>query len=246
MGQNNNEKAINIAQAMAMVQALRANRSGQMPLMAAVARIKGLQAQRFRGTYPDLLREGRYQGAARFFLQELYSETDFAQRDEQFARIATPLERMFPQAVVLTAQALAMLHAQTEQLDDAMARQWLLTPPADTDAQRYAAAWRAVAARQARRDQLSQVLHLGRDLDRLTRTLGLRQMLKMMRGPAALAGLSGLQDFLEDGFDAFASMRGANAFLEIIDQRESAWLSTLFDDAPVACATKLQAALDAA
>lgn len=60
----------------------------------------------------------------------------------------------------------------------------------------------------ARQRQLDVVLHLGHELNHLTRTLGLRMLLKMMRRPAAAAGLSSLQHFLEAGFDAFADMRG--------------------------------------
>ncbi|MDM0002807.1 hypothetical protein QTI24_29745 [Variovorax sp. J22P240] len=37
-----------------------------------------------------------------------------------------------------------------------------------------------------------------------------------------------MQDFLEYGFDAFASMRGAKRFLAAIDQRESAPNKALF------------------
>jgi hypothetical protein len=237
------DRATIIAEAITAVQSLRQSRQGDAALAAAVAQIKRLQAQRFRSTYADLLVDVRYQNAARFFLQELYSEADFAQRDEQFARIAAPLERLFPANVVQTAQALALLHAKTESLDDAVARAWLAAPHHDEAAQRYVLAWRSVGRANDRRDQLAEVLHLGRDLDRLTRTLGLRRMLKMMRAPATLAGLSSLQQFLESGFDAFASMRGANAFLEIIDQRERAWLRTLFDEDPAVCAGKLAQAL---
>jgi hypothetical protein len=231
-----------IAQAIGGVQALRQSRQSDAVLTGAVAQIKRLQALRFRSTYADLLLDARYQNAARFFLQELYSEADFAQRDEQFARIAAPLERLFPANVVQTAQALALLHAKTESLDDAMARAWLAAPSPQNAAQRYTQAWRTVGRLPERRDQLAEVLHLGRDLDRLTRTLGLRHMLKMMRAPATLAGLSSLQQFLESGFDAFASMRGANAFLEIIDQRERAWLHTLFDEERSTCEAKLEQA----
>jgi hypothetical protein len=78
---------------------------------------------------------------------------------------------------------------------------------------------------------------------RLTRTAGLRLMLKMMRGPAAAAGLGALQRFLECGFDTFAAMArrrgGAEDFLSIIQARESALMTLLFDAELVACETEL-------
>src|ERR1035437_6129618 len=94
-------------------------------LVQALGEIKRFQAQRFAGTYLDLLHSDQYQPAARFFLDELYSEKDYSERDTQFARIASALERLFPQQVVQTAVSLAQLHGLTEALDLAMARQWL-------------------------------------------------------------------------------------------------------------------------
>ena len=54
----------------------------------------------------------------------------------------------------------------------------------------------------------------------------------MMRGPAAAAGLAELQHFLEQGFDTFKAMRGAEDFLGTVREREQALASALFD-APV-------------
>jgi hypothetical protein len=53
-------------------------------------------------------------------------------------------------------------------------------------------------------------------------------MLRMMRSPARLAGLSGLQDFLERGYAAFRAMKGADEFLAAVDARETRILNALF------------------
>ena len=99
---------------------------------------------------------------------------------------------------------------------------------------------RRVGDVSARQRQLEVVIHLGHELDRLTRARGLRTLLKMMRRPAAAAGLSSLQHFLETGFDAFAEMRGAEEFLSVIMERESGWIRALFDDDATTCETKLR------
>lgn len=230
--------ASRIREAMQAVSLLRLDRARQPALEQACLEIKRFQALRFRATYADLLQHPRYRGAAGFFLQELYGEQDYAQRDQQFARIASTIARLFPQAVVETAASLAEVHALTEQFDDDMARRWLAVS-APTLPARYIQCWRMVGDRPARFRQLDVVLHLGRELDRLTRTRGLRSLLKMMRAPAAAAGLSALQGFLESGFDAFREMKGASEFLALIERRESAWIDALFDDDAVACETKL-------
>jgi hypothetical protein len=224
--------------ALQAVADLRQQRGADASLARASAAIKHFQARRFQATYADLLGSARYKSAARFFLYELYSDKDYADRDQQFARIASTIARLFPQAVVNTAGALAEVHALTEKLDDLMARHWLADTeetPSSTEAARYIRCWRFVADDAARQRQLDVVLELGHALNLLTRMPGLRTMLKMMRRPAGAAGLESLQKFLEAGFDAFADMRGAEEFLALIRERETKWIKLLFEDDPATC-----------
>ena len=237
-----NASADQIHQALEAVAQLRQRRASDAPLSAANAAIKRFQARRFQATYADLLQSPRYQTAARFFLHELYSDKDYAERDQQFARIAGTIAKLFPQSVVNTAAALAQVHALTERLDDSMAREYLalkIKEPSSNEIARYIACWRLVADPSARHQQLTVVLSLGQSLDELTGKPGLRTLLKMMRGPAAAAGLGSLQKFLESGFDAFQTMRGADEFLKLIAERETDWIDRLFEDESVACETRL-------
>jgi hypothetical protein len=231
-----------IHDALQAVALLRQQHAADPPMARAGAAVKRFQARRFQATYSDLLHSPRYKTAASFFLQELYSDKDYGERDQQFARIASTIAKIFPQPVVNTAAALAEVHALTEKLDDLMAREWLAdqaaTPDSD-DCARYIRCWRRVGDIAARTRQLEVVLHLGHELNRLTRMFGLRTLLKMMRGPAAAAGLNSLQHFLETGFDAFANMRGADEFLRLIRDRETAWIHSLFEDDAVTCETRL-------
>ena len=71
---------------------------------------------------------------------------------------------------------------------------------------------------------------VGESLDKLTRKPLLRQTLKLMRGPAQMAGLGALQAFLESGFDTFRAMRGAADFLSTVRQREDTLARALFRD----------------
>jgi hypothetical protein len=238
------EAAHKIRNAVAQVTLLRQAVLADPALATALRQVKRVQSRRFSGTYADLLAEGPYAAAAGFFLTELYSDKDYADRDAQFARIAGAIERFFPQQVTGTAVALAELHAATEDLDQAMAVEWLAQARSGTsDAESYTLAWRGVGRRGDRESQLQVVLGIGEQMARLTRTPGLRVMLKMMRGPAAAAGLASLQGFLETGFDTFAAMarrRGAaEEFLGIVGERETALLSLLFDAPLVACETEL-------
>ena len=110
-----------IRQAVAEVEQLRQENLAAPRIGAAVGSVKAFQSRRFAGTYSDLLAGGPYAAAARFFLEELYNDRDYAERDAQFARIAGAMEKLFPRDVAETAAALAELHALTESLDHAMA-----------------------------------------------------------------------------------------------------------------------------
>ncbi|MDE2607663.1 MAG: hypothetical protein KGL68_17260 [Burkholderiales bacterium] len=231
-----------IREAVAEVERLREESRSLPDIGHAVVRLKRFQAGRFAGTYADLLDSAAYGPAARFFLEELYSDRDYGERDAQFVRIATAVEKLFPQDVAETAAALAHLHALTESLDHAMAR---AIPLADAeDAEAYVRAWKSVGRREDRQQQLEAVLALGTEMTRLTRLPGLRMMLRMMRGPASAAGLGALQRFLEAGFDTFASIAkqrgGAERFLATIREREQLLLDLLFDQGTVACETELR------
>ena len=235
--------AAQIQRSLQDVANLRQQHAANADLGRAVASVKRFQSRRFEATYADLLTSQRYMKAAGFFLHELYSEKDYAERDQQFARIANTIARLFPEAVLGTAAALANVHTLTEALDDQMARQWLAGRQVQSerlDAADYIDAWRAVADAPARFQQLEVVMNLGSELNNLTRKPGLRTLLKLMRRPASVAGLSSLQVFLETGFDAFAQMGGAEEFLSIVRQREAQWIRSLFEDERVACETALQ------
>ena len=237
------EAASTIRDAVSAVTRLRSAMAGDAPLRQAVHDIKRIQSRRFSGLYADLLKSATYAAGASFFLQELYGEKDYSQRDAQFARIAGAIEKFFPAQVAQTAASLARLHALTEDLDVQMGRAWLLHPQGASDARRYAAAWRQIGRREERVQQLASVLEVGHELARLTRTPGLRTMLRLMRGPATAGGLGDLQAFLENGFDTFAGMSrragAAEHFLSTVQGREQGLMELLYGEDLVACETEL-------
>lgn len=202
-------------------------------LNARVVAVKRYQHLRFQTTYADLLAGTKYRKAAQFFLDDLYGPSDFTRRDAQFARVIPALIRLFPAEIVATVKALAELHALSEQLDTAMGQ---VVPDGAIgldDHAAYATAWRAVGMAQQRSQQIALTQRVGTALDAYTRNPLLRHTLRLMRGPARMAGLSELQAFLELGFDTFREMRGAKPFLDIIVERETAFARRMFEAEPM-------------
>lgn len=220
-----NEQGQRILECLQRVAAERARRRADPAFGQRVQAVKHYQHRRFEQTYADMLAHPRYAKAARFFLEDLYGPEDFTQRDDQFARIVPALVRMFPREIVGTVEALAALHALSEQLDSAMGAALPASPP---DHAAYAEAWRAVGQPAQRERQIQLMLQVGGALDRYTRNPLLRHSLRLMRTPAQAAGLGALQGFLENGFDTFREMRGAREFLDTIATRERELAARLF------------------
>jgi hypothetical protein len=220
-----NSSGERILESLRQVAAERAARVSEPALAARVAAVKAYQHARFERDYVDLLADARYSSAARFFLEDLYGPADFADRDAQFVRIVPALVRLFPHEIVETVAELAGLHALSEGLDTAMARApWA----GELNPDRYGQAWRWAGQVAAREQQIALMVAVGSALDRYTRSLLLRQSLRVMRRPAQAAGLGALQQFLERGFDTFRAMRGAQDFLGLIAARERALAASLF------------------
>ncbi len=224
-----------MAQSMVVVESLRLARVANTRLHTQTQSLRRWQTQRFRSSYADILQDPHMGPAANFFLEELYGDKEFGQRDAQFVRISSTLERVFPKNVIHTATLLAQLHALSESLDAWLTQAWLqLHPDTPLDFFLYQTLWQLLldlpgysAARQA---QLLTTQELGQQLHRHTRLPGLGLMLRMMRGPASAAGLLDLQRFLECGFETFGQLGRAHKvplFLNTIVQRETAWLERL-------------------
>jgi hypothetical protein len=208
---------------------LRAARVADAELASRVAAIKQYQSSRFSRDYANLLSSERYGEAARFFLNDLYGPTDFVDRDIQFGRVAPAMARLLPGNVMHTVAQLAELHALSESLDQAMARE---LDAAAVDEQSYRAAWRAVGQSSDRQRQLDLLIAIGTSLDQHTRTPLLTTTLRLMRAPARAAGFAHLQAFLERGLAAFVSMRGAEEFLDAVLVNERRMIGDLFSLSP--------------
>jgi hypothetical protein len=194
-----------------------------------VAALKRWQSQRLMRTYADLSADPRYAKATRYFVDDLYGPKDFSSRDAALLKIVPMMVRILPAKAVEAAALSIEVEALSEDLDHRLAA---ALGEAAIDEESYATAYRASAKPEERERQVRLVIDVGHRLDSLVRWPFVLRTLRLMRTPARLAGLSDLQDFLERGFHAFASMGGADDFLRIVEERETALLKRLFSGEP--------------
>jgi hypothetical protein len=197
-------------------------------LKPRLAMLRHWQSERLRQTHADLLVSSRYGKAARFFLDDIYGPQDFSQRDADLVRIVPAIERLLPQQAIRTIAHAVELNLLTELLDHDVAQRLPQTLQALTPEQ-YCLAYAVGEKKNERSRQIDLVELTGRELDKLVRLPFMGSALRMMRKPAAVAGLSTLQQFLERGFEAFHSMKGAEDFLRLVSQRERDLMLFMYD-----------------
>jgi hypothetical protein len=224
-----------LAASIAEAQALRAERTGD-PEPGDFPRLKEWQAARLAGSYADLLANPRHRPAAEFFLSDLYGPKDFRSRDEELARVVPIMVHVLPARALVTLREAVKMDALSESLDNAMVLALRkLGKSRAIDWPAYVAAYRTCGRRKDRELQIDLIDGIGKTLDRLTRMPLIHFSLKLMNGPAHLAGLGDLHSFLQRGFDAFSFMKGADEFLAIVTQRETALMKDMFANPNARC-----------
>ena len=224
-----------LAACIAEAQALRAERVGD-PEPGDFPRLKEWQAARLAGNYADLLASPRHKPATEFFLSDLYGPKDFRSRDEELARVVPIMVHVLPARALATLREAVKMDALSESLDNAMVLALRKTGQIKSiDWPAYVAAYRACGRRKDREQQIILIDKIGKTLDRLTRMPLIHFSLKLMSGPAHLSGLGALHSFLQRGFDAFSYMKGADEFLAIITERETALMKELFANPNARC-----------
>ncbi len=184
--------------------------------LASCMALKTFQSQRLARTHADLLEDGNTREAALFFLEELYGARDLTQRDSDVERIIPTLEKLMPYHTLEAITDAITLDALSETMDSIMAQH--LGP--HFDEADYASAYREFTTVEERHRQIHLVQALGNSLCQLVRIPLLSVTLVMMRGPAKMAKLSNLQNFLERGFTTFKAMKKPQAFVQAITSRE--------------------------
>ena len=196
-----------------------------VPQAKALARLQHWQRRRLDATYQDLRDNPRYLPACEFFLDELYGGRDFVERDRQLMRAAPVMRRFLPDHLLAAVGDAMQLQAVSQQFDLSLAA--LLKDVDPITQPDYARAYRMNADWEGRSHQLLLIRELGELLGETVQRPLVHRLIRLMHGPAVLAGFGRLQVFLRDGLDAFAEMGPADHFLDTISEREHAGLAAM-------------------
>ncbi len=189
---------------------------------ASLDRLQQWQRRRLDETYADLAADPESSQACEFFLDELYGGRDVESRDHQLARVVPVMRRFLPGHLLHAIGEALRLQAVSLEFDLTLSA--LLPLDQRLDQPAYAVAYRSDGDWAGRQEQIDLIVELGELLDETVKKPMVRQLLRMMQGPAEMAGFGALHGFLQRGMSAFGALSGAEHFLGTIEQRERAAL----------------------
>ena len=205
----------------------RAEHAGTAEMLKELRRWR---AVRMQATYADLCQSPRYRPAAGFLINDLFGTDKLGVRAAQLQKAESAMVKVMPGALLgLTAKAVH-LTALTVELDVILAEQLKKqgAGTAELTGDLVSEALRLCDNFHQYQQQISLVESVGGEIDTAVNKPFVAMALRMCRKPAHLMGLADLQDFLERGFEAFKKMRGADEFLAIFKDRETAILNNVF------------------
>lgn len=188
--------------------------------LARLERLQDWQRARLAATYDDFIAQDRFRPAGEFFLGELYGGLNFRERDQEVERVLPVMVRTMPDHMLEAMAEAFELQGLSLRLDIAVAHCMAEAEWRELDPDRYGAVYRAAGRFEDRERQIDLIRHLGLKLNELVHHRLVIMLLRMLRGPARAAGFGRLQNFLEDGLQAFRDMRDGTEFIMTIWHRE--------------------------
>ncbi len=192
------------------------------PLLEDTRRIADWQANRLKATHQDLYQHPGYHTGLEFLLTDLYAPAGMTHRDDNIDRVFPKMVKWLPDHLLNTFAGLVELNLVTQSLDLELA-EWFADRGITTTqirGQAYCEAYRSSRQLAVRERQLHLVADTGQQLDRYVRNRSLGWLLSISRGPAEMAELGDLHNFLHRGYSAFRNMDKVDALIDRLIGRE--------------------------
>ncbi len=197
-------------------------------LASRLSAIQNWQKKRMQHIHADIFAVPAHHLITQYFLEQLYSGTDFDVLAEQCERVlsaAKVFEGLFPDSAVRTALKATKLAVLAIELDHQLAQLMdhdLLDDhqdPAIND-QHMIQLYRQADQAEARFHQLELLDELGLNLDKYVRSKVIFGIFRLSKGMTQRYQLNALYTFMNDGFAAMKPLKSAEVFFGEFTQAE--------------------------
>lgn len=185
-------------------------------MQVAISRLHDSRGEMFKQNYQDYFDLARYQPALHFILSDVYSSLLHERRDAKITKAFSSMSRVLPESILETITKAVCFNFNMLNFD----KQLVVNMDLNTDDCCYKSL--------INNDELKRLhVELTDDFIELTETIHyfvkkpfMRMTLKASRMPARAANLTELQEFLENCFSVFKTMRNPQTFLQDYRRRE--------------------------
>lgn len=191
---------------------------GSKKKLAAYEQFVALQLGYFLPKYDGMRDLPGFSDAIDFVVSDL-TGTGIASRDQEIGKVVPVMTRFLPDKA-LESLALAMtLNARVLEINLAIAARLLPVVKASGafTEREYCAATREVSSMTDFDELIGMTRAAGESLAKIVKVPMIRSLLRSMRLPARMAGVTDLQVFLEKGFDTFIALDDVEQFLDTME-----------------------------
>ncbi len=192
-------------------------------------RLVAYQIDRLRQTYRDFAESEKYEALTRFFLDEVYSTRNKAERDAAIRKIYEKFKERVGADIAESTKQGIRLNDLTDMLDLLMVKKLeeMGVRNAYTEDE-YEEAYYLTDVYKERVEQIQLILSSLRYFHSLSRYRSVGIALTVLRPYALLKGARLLIDFLQEGYRAFRTVGDTREFEEAIRKREMERLDRIY------------------
>lgn len=187
------------------------------------------QVDRLRVTYRDFLDQERYAILTKFFLEDVYSTKNKAERDAGIKKLYDKFKESVGRDIAQSMKKVIELNDLTDRLDQLMVKKLAemgIGPNFNED--EYEEAYYLTDVYKERVEQIELILGSLRYFHGLSRYRSIGLALSLMRPYALLKGARALIDFLQEGYRAFRTVDDVSEFEKAIQERELERLDRIY------------------
>ncbi|MBI4866465.1 MAG: hypothetical protein HY816_05910 [Candidatus Wallbacteria bacterium] len=192
-------------------------------------RLQEFQLERLKGTYEDFLAGSPYESLCGFFTTHLYNAQDFTARNESFKKLVHAFESAFGTEVLHSISLLLDVHDLSERLDDDVVEQFVkMGVGLDFDMAAYERAYFVADKYPERVRQIEMLVDAVHIVHRIAFFPFIGFLLKTLYAGALMIGATPMVQFLQDGYDAFRTVKDPTPFTKAIHDREMERLDRIY------------------
>jgi hypothetical protein len=201
-----------------------------LTLAEAKAAVQEFQVRRLERDFRDLRRSPEYGALCEFFATEIYSASDFTERNEGFRRVTTKFRGILGEEIYTGLIGLLDLHALTDRLDDEVAGRLTAAGwPVNFSEKQFEDAYRQPGNYDDRRTQIAMITESFRFTHRVSQMPFIGVVLRSARLAAGIFTRDRSIEVLGRAHTIMRDIRSIEPFAAEVERRELERLDRIFE-----------------